>query len=1537
MADKSTARGDRGEPRGTPRGASLALLLACGLLVAAGSPLEAQTTWYRSLGTAADYGTLEPVLGNGTQVSVTNLSNVVDGVGGTTWSAENRGRGDRINIAGVDYTVLSVDSDTRLTLTAPYAAATATVNYAISRKFTTVEAWVACIEFDVACEGVSSSSLVADDRAEVGVAYKDSVFTPAIRVQIPNNALAVATDATHDITLTADPGNRHYGVPGAGVVLDNPTCLTLRNSVRVHLDYFTLEWIEVRNAADDAVKLYPQTASNHLVVRNNLIRYPDCAFADASVGADALDLDSQESTVITAEVYNNVISRGRYNIIIDAFDEGSSDIRIFNNTVYDCGLGVPCGLRSLAGSNTHIRATNNIFHTGVGPQISAPTPNASSGYNITSDTTATQNCPGATCQCPAGSCQVNVALGSLSFVDSANDDFHIQSGSVAHDAAVDLSSEFGADFDDQTRSGSWDIGADEFGATPCCALSVSETSSTLTVTGAGQFEMVFSTTAGGGIEKLYDLVEDPLAQLDLVGSDPASTSAAALHNFGISVTGPTFYNSGNDQDGGARMHLLEATPARVRVRQSAFYHEAPGSTSLGGVKGFGDYSVYGVGKVGLHWERHVTTPAGITYLSEYKELFLHYLGAGPLNGWVPYHDAGSAFNGSGLSDFLMGQNESAGSPGARTDILEILFEDWDSANGHFNTADSVNTAAVVGNERRNIFWREDTGDTNGFMLPNGRVDVWDSLTWIKPTGFANHSDSQVVTRRQDYRYDGGVCCLSAGTRWVDDAENTPLAAPADYFNQAEEAYVFDMDPATGLSFDLYGSAITKRSPFFKIRQWRSVDPYVSASVETVPATPDVDYRAAVKPLSRGHWASSLAWHCSMEGTTACDSGNLDVGLGIAGSTTGTVTAETGKHGNALRFDQNTDSVTANAADFNPSVGGVDFWYQPFYNHNDGGGPYLLWYERSPSGPNFDCFYLAKLPTNALVFRVRIGASDNTCTAGGTQYSIFISQVNYSWRAYDWVHLKTTWNSSPLAGTRKLRLEMNGVELGTSSSFIAPLGAQDFRFGGCSLNCPLGTTANANGLMDEIHVYGGLELNNYDTNSPFAHGGLVSHASESLADPARNWTLGLTAVDASRRGSYLYFGADSKFRGLNVRLATAGVWSTIGDLAWEYWNSATGEWADLEAGCPGACTYGFVDETTHFTENGTVHWAEAGGTTDPVSWGPYSVNGGPELYYVRVHLPAGGSYATLPVESRITTDILLFQYCADVSTDGVDFDFSAPVPTPVTLMAFEALASDAAVQLTWETGSELLEPGLPRRPLAVGGWPVDSSHAILDPRPRLFGPGHHLLLDRRRPHQWDALLLPPRGRGHRFGVGLPRAGVRHTPGLSRKRRGGRRRGGGRSSRASRRTRPLSWRRLARPWRASPARRRRDASGRAGPGVLRRWPLPLRFAGRARAARHLPDRPRDDRGASDPGLLWLFPTPPGSWWTWPASPCPPTEAPWTSRSSAPSSTPSWAAGPASSPSRLGTSSPGPRCDPPPLPPPRSTRAPTAPSAPCAPASL
>ena len=66
------------------------------------------TTNYRSIGTAADHVNV------GT-VTVTAGSPTVTGVG-TGWLAANRGRGDRFSVGGSDYVILSVDSDTQLTL-----------------------------------------------------------------------------------------------------------------------------------------------------------------------------------------------------------------------------------------------------------------------------------------------------------------------------------------------------------------------------------------------------------------------------------------------------------------------------------------------------------------------------------------------------------------------------------------------------------------------------------------------------------------------------------------------------------------------------------------------------------------------------------------------------------------------------------------------------------------------------------------------------------------------------------------------------------------------------------------------------------------------------------------------------------------------------------------------------------------------------------------------------------------------------------------------------------------------------------------------------------------------------------------------------------------------------------------------------------------------------------------------------------------------------------------------------------------------------
>ena len=189
----------------------------------------------------------------------------------------------------------------------------------------------------------------------------------------------------------------------------------------------------------------------------------------------------------------------------------------------------------------------------------------------------------------------------------------------------------------------------------------------------------------------------------------------------------------------------------------------------------------------------------------------------------------------------------------------------------------------------------------------------------------------------------------------------------------------------------------------------------------------------------------------------------------------------------------------------------------------------------------------------------------------------------------------------------------------------------------------------------------------------ARGGLASNSFEYLADASSNYQLNFFSVDANQRGQYWFVGLDSKFRGINVALATRGVGSS--DLVWEYWNGTA--WTDLEVG------FGFTDETNHLTADGTIYW-----TGDPFGWSPLFLSGGPDLYYVRTSIDsASPNYTTRPVEAIVKSDILLFQYCGDITTAAQPFDFAVPTPTAVELVFFEARAVHGAVELGWETASE----------------------------------------------------------------------------------------------------------------------------------------------------------------------------------------------------------------------------------------------------------
>jgi hypothetical protein len=70
------------------------------------------------------------------------------------------------------------------------------------------------------------------------------------------------------------------------------------------------------------------------------------------------------------------------------------------------------------------------------------------------------------------------------------------------------------------------------------------------------------------------------------------------------------------------------------------------------------------------------------------------------------------------------------------------------------------------------------------------------------------------------------------------------------------------------------------------------------------------------------------------------------------------------------------------------------------------------------------------------------------------------------------------------------------------------------------------------------------------------------------------------------------------------------------------------------------------------------------------------------------LGPGASYSATPVEKLIKSDILLFQYCHNVTTASATFDFAVPPTTQVELSSFTATPGEDFVLLEWQTASEL---------------------------------------------------------------------------------------------------------------------------------------------------------------------------------------------------------------------------------------------------------
>jgi uncharacterized delta-60 repeat protein len=421
----------------------------------------AARTLYRSIGTAASF------VNQGT-ITITAGSATVTKSGGLGWKSQNRGRGDVLIAGGNNYIIEGVISDDALTLSTLPTVGYSGSTYTIARQFSTLAAWADCVNGPpgVACPyfPVASTSLVADDRSEVGIAYKDSKFTPPVAGQPIVQIGDTTTDAGHTIVLTADPGNRHHGkawdevaFPGAPphVVLDNTGNSV--DAIVVRDEFVTLEWLEIKgnSGGNDGMESQSVGVPAQLVFRNLIVH--------DIPGGDGLRLTHGDTQ---ADIYDNVVYKVSRGIRINAALTGGFPVRVFNNTVYLC---TGAGIGSAAGSFPTVTLRNNLAHSNAAASdFAVGGVNAASSNNLSGDATATAASPG-------GGAQASVPLsgaGGVNFVSttSGSEDLHLQGTSQAINGGVNLSTVFSWDIDGDTRSATWDLGADEFGATTAVTL-----------------------------------------------------------------------------------------------------------------------------------------------------------------------------------------------------------------------------------------------------------------------------------------------------------------------------------------------------------------------------------------------------------------------------------------------------------------------------------------------------------------------------------------------------------------------------------------------------------------------------------------------------------------------------------------------------------------------------------------------------------------------------------------------------------------------------------------------------------------------------------------------------------------------------------------------------------------------------------------------------------------------------------------------------------------------------------------------------------
>ena len=238
--------------------------------------------------------------------------------------------------------------------------------------------------------------------------------------------------------------------------------------------------------------------------------------------------------------------------------------------------------------------------------------------------------------------------------------------------------------------------------------------------------------------------------------------------------------------------------------------------------------------------------------------------------------------------------------------------------------------------------------------------------------------------------------------------------------------------------------------------------------------------------------------------------------GTASGNTSGLTTTSAPRVRGLTIDDDGEYVQSTVGDLADwGQGTIELWYRPNYDFNQGSAPTKYIFGSAAAGST-KSFYLAHLDSGSGYNVLRFGITDALDVSHSTE--VRTSDYADLWKAYEWVHLRVTWDSA--AGTDNLKIYVNGqypTQYGTGEATWDAFNAVDYMYWG---DYQAAGTDNAEGALDDIYIHNDVVAGHPGApvvlESIYGTGTVTTAAgSSTITGAGTSWLANLTAGQAIR--------------------------------------------------------------------------------------------------------------------------------------------------------------------------------------------------------------------------------------------------------------------------------------------------------------------------------------------------------------------------------------------------------------------------------------